>query len=63
MSRSRSKSQEVGIKWGIFTHNIFGHKLEKLKIFVNQFLSFQLCKASSFRNMLRSIAFVKISRQ
>ena len=41
---SRSKSQEIGINWGIFTHNNFGHKLEKLTIFVNQFLYFSYVK-------------------
>ena len=39
---SKSKSQEIGIKWGIFTHNIFGHTLEKLTIFVNIFFSVML---------------------
>ena len=57
---SRSKSQEIGINWRIFTHNNFWHKLEKLTIFVNQF---QLCLTSSLTNMLCSIVFVKISLQ
>ena len=37
---SRSRSQEIGINWEIFTHNIVGHKLEKLTIFVTDFFIF-----------------------
>ena len=39
MSRSRNWH-----KLGIFTHNNFGHKLEKLTIIVNQFLYFSYVK-------------------
>ena len=41
---SRSKSKEIGIKWGILKHNNFGHKLEKLTICVNQILYFSYVK-------------------
>ena len=30
--------------WEIFTHNIFGHKLEKWTLFVNRFLYFSYVK-------------------